>query len=58
MIKAVREKWNRQKKELPGGEPPCAVRAFQVALCDFQNSTKIAVQVTLAVPLDNVCVAQ
>lgn len=39
-----------------------AAGAFQVAFCDFQNSSKIpvkiAVEVTLAVPLGKVCVAQ
>lgn len=55
---AVREKWSRQRKELPRGELSCAVGAFQVAFCDFQNSSKTAVKVTFAVPLDKVCVAR
>lgn len=53
MVKAAREKGSRQRKELP-----CAAGGFKVAFCDFQNSSKIAVKVTLAVPLHKVCVAQ
>lgn len=58
VVMAVREKWSRQRKELPRGQLSCAVGAFQVAFCDFQNSSKTAVKVTFAVPLDKVCVAR